>query len=412
MTAILQRLSSNDLKFFTQESGGPRQLTIQGNIECRRLFVKEHRSLELQYRILITQINHDLWQLESGSINRTQLENARDLALLLEQLYRDYLNEPTSAAIFRNDQRVYQALLNPTSTVTMEPLTSSLSNTIYSRTQNINLPRFCFLRFRRLLMTANPFMQNFDRYYRGVNQLTDMTAPLVNYSGWIFFIPRLSTSLLLIAKHLIPNHTWMSQEEMDLGWRTRLYAQLDQHWSELTNDLVAFPIGIYFCFICFTPNLYLTPLSLLYDAIRGVIRAYREISLLQAIQNDYRSEGDNSPESQGYLLHVNARISFEKKCQLVAVSHAILLVVSSVLMLPIYGNPIVPLLGAALALLSTIINAILQQKVSEQRPMDNTNGLAQYQTKQGLNPFGLFSHAPTKETDKTPQEPGITPTFS
>ena len=366
----------------------------ENDIDFFRYFVKNHQLLSIEYSIHCTTLAHDL--LHKDKINdkaevTRQIEEALKLAELLEHIYRYYLNVPSQVARFRGEQDNYREVLVTQgyqflSNDPNDNLDPSVSKAIRDITGTVNVPRNFITRLRRLLVTTTLIARDFDGYRRWIGIMDDVTRPIFAYAAWAFFSPRALTNLFLTGKHVIPG-SWMSDQEKSLGWSTRFRAQMERRWFELGNDIAWMTLGLLNCFVLtgvLAPiGFYGSAVLLAYDVVLACFRAYLEISRLQKLEADYHeilAEPDLSTvdreQTANYLIYLQQRISYEQKRLYVQVINTSILLLAFSLAFPIFAfNPVIPLIGATIAVLATIACYCAVKWVEKQKPVDKVTPL-------------------------------------
>ena len=392
MTTILRRLLSSGMTIPSFLEEGTTTWIFPQKIEEHDLYffrelVKHHLFFNEAYNIHCTQLAHDSLRKDKKKLIQ-QLVDALMMARLLEHLYGYYLNVPREVVRFRDEQKVYRGWLaeqgylfpeNGPSDGPSGSLDAYDTRFVRTFTGTINIPRNLIGRTRRLLALIVPVAVDFDRYRIWVGRMNQLALPILNYASWICFIPRTITNLFLMAKHVIPG-AWMSEQERSLGWQTRLGADILRRWFELANDIAWLLLGLLNCFVFIGA---LAPLSfygalvlLAYDVVLACVRAYIEISRLEALATQYimmLDENDLSSADQeqinGYLEDLQQRLSFEHKRQCVMVINTIILFLAFSLACPVFAfNPIMPMIGAILAVLATIVCYAAGRWLDQQNP--------------------------------------------
>ena len=393
MQAIFQRLQSCEININfpvpcnerTKEWVFSQRIDII-DVDSFRYLVENHLLFRIEYSIHCTQLARDLLQREATEVVE-QIETALMMAELLEHIYHFYLNEALDKAYFRREQAVYRQLLADQgyhfSDIDLNPkVSSSLSQSIREVTGTANLPRNFMMRVRRLLLTILPVASDFYRYRSWIGSFNEFSGPIFAYIAWIFYAPRALVNLFLLCKHLLPWSAWMSPQEISLGFLTRLRAQFERRWSELGNDIAWFLLGIVNCFILtgvLAPiAFYVSAALMAYDVGMAGLRAYWDISGLQALEVQYRrmiGQGDmssaNKEQIEDYLGHLQQRITYEKKRLYLQVINATILCLAFSLAAPFFAiNPLIPLIGALVAVLVTMICYGLGKWIEHQKPVD------------------------------------------
>lgn len=385
MVAILRRLQSHGIDVPIPWNNDTKTWDFAKKISEKdvtffRYFVKNHPLLEIEYSIFCTKIAHDLLTKNAAEITQ-QLETALMMAELLEHIYHYYLNVPSAVFRMRREQEVYQGLLTEQGYhfFTKElhsSVDSSISRDIRVQTGDANLFRNLIARLRRLLVLSTPIVNDFQRYCSFVATIDQVSGPILSYASWLFFIPRLATNLFLLGKHVFRGE-WMSNEEKSLEWTTRFCAQMEQRWFELGNDLAWITLALLNCFVLtgvLAPiGFYGTAILLAYDVMLAALRFYIEISRLQQLEEEYNNilQSSDSPDDADYLHHLQDRIAYEKKRLSVQIINTSLLLLAFSLTFPLFAfNPVIPMVGAMLAVLVTIAGYIASQMIAAEKPVD------------------------------------------
>lgn len=382
------------------------QKTSKKNAVFFRQLVKEHHSLQFEYSVLCSQLAHD------KTITLQQIELALLMAGLLEHVYCYYLVIPREVMRIRGEQAIYRDLLQ-LALAKPKPNHASLfaSKTIRELTVSSNWPRLFLLRVRRLLLTINPLTVNLPGYRQFINGMEHYTDPVIPYVSWIFFIPRLLTNLCLTAKHVIPG-AWMGEHERNLGWQTRFNAQMSRRWFELGNDSVWFTFGLIGCFVL---TGVLAPISFYigvgcqaFDVMLASVRAHVELSRLTKIEEKYTNmlaqdsiQPADREQIEGFLFHLQRRIAHEKKRVYLSVINNCVLLLTVILILPLFvSTPVIPLLGAILSVLNTILCYSAMKYIDSHKPSDKLQ-------KESLLTKCSFFHTPPDS--KSPPKIDFTP---
>ena len=410
MATLLQQLQScviDDVPIPCDENTKKwtfREKLSQKNAVFFRQLVKNHHLLSFEYSVHCTQLAADLLR-KAPSVVTEQIKTALVMSELLEHLYRHYLNVPREVLRLRREQETYRQLLNLqgyTCAGRISPSygTSTTSKMIRDKTAETNWPRLLTLRLRRLLLLIAPVVVGCDGYRRVVEGVDQYVGPVVPYISWIFFGPRLITNLFLTAKHLFPG-AWMGERERSLDWQTRLGAQMERRWFELGNDSAWFTAGLINCFVLIgvlaPVTLYVGVAMQAFDVFLASVRAGLEISRMKKLEEKYEcllKMSSNDPieheRIEGYLFHLRQRITHEKKRLYLSVLNNCVLLLAVTLFLPIFAfNPVIPLIGAVLAVLITILNFSAIKYLESTRPKDKLQKIATAETP--LVKHGFFS---------------------
>lgn len=354
----------------------------------------DHQLLIIEYSAHCALARELLLQGDDSEQNKAkiirQLEAALILAELLEYLHQHYLIVPREVARLRGEQATYRGYLAKYGyqfTSPIEPLSivQSYSKTIREQTLPANLMRHMVARSKRLLTMIAPLIEDPTHYKRVTGHLDWILVPTLSYAAWLFFVPRAAVNLYLMGKHVIPG-SWMSEQEKALGWKTRFKSQLERRWFELGNDIAALVANLLNCFLFVGPllpfSIYVTTASLSYDVGLACLRAYIEISRLKKLENQYKemlagstlSDAERD-EINGYIRHLEQRIAYEQKRLAVQVAIAAALLIAFVLTFPIFASPIIPIVGAALAVLTTALWYRSIKSLINQKPIDKVPAL-------------------------------------
>jgi hypothetical protein len=405
MAAIIRRLTAYGIKIPAHYEKDTTNWTFarnlcQENIDFRPL-VKNHPVIVLEYSVHCTKLARNLLT-QDASMLREQFEAALMMAELLECIYCHYLIVPREVAALVAEQNVYRAWLSiPLRDVESG---SSFTKQIRDKTASSNWSRLFLVRLRRLLIVITPFTQDFDRFREFVAKMEPLTAPVVVYLSWMFFVPRLLTNILLTLKHLVPGY-WMSKKENDLGWESRCRAQSERRWMELANDSVWFSSGLVNCFVltgALAPISFYTGLVLqTYDLLLASIRAYLELSRMTLLEEQYQSMLlrtdlmlNEINEIKQQLSVLKERRGFESMRLYLSITNNAVLVIAVALALPVFAfNPIFPALGAALAVLDTVACYTGMKWLETQKPVDKVKLLSKAAAVQCLSvvPYGFFN---------------------
>lgn len=348
-------------------------------------FVAQHSVLSFQYQVHCIRLSRE----NRASTDKSKLIElvieALIMAELLERIYRYYLNVPREATRLSHEKAMYRQLLcrygcEFSSAGHMTPkLELSMSKVVREYTAATNWTRQFLMRFRRFLLALVPLAYQLPSYQKGVVFLDQFAGPVLAHLAWIFFMPRLFINLFLTAKHVIPGW-WMRREEADLQWRLRFKVQWQNRWFEIGNDAAWLVSGLLNCFVLvgvLAPVALYVSISLqLYDVVLATIRAHLEVVRMQKIccgyQEMLRDPGLSVKERQDiqdYLIVLDQSMMHEKRrLYLVVLSNSIQLCAFS-LALPILAlSPIIPLIGALLAVTTTVIIYQTLKYIDKQKP--------------------------------------------
>lgn len=250
------------------------------------------------------------------------------------------------------------------------PSTASFSQAVNTFANDGNPFRLLFVRLRRLLIESAKLAPNTSLYYHNIKELQTVTESVFRYIfAWIWFVPRLSKNFFLIIKHTSPCPLWMSREEQSLGYSKRFWIQIYRRWFDIARDLAWMIAGLIQCFILTGP---LTPLGTYVsiaqqccDLFLFALRAYIEITRLKKMQDAYKvgDEVENQAIKKLYIAEIQQQIKkSERKCMQAMINAGVLIIALS-LMTPLCASyPILAVIGAAIAVLTTIITIAIYIK--------------------------------------------------
>jgi hypothetical protein len=394
----------------------------KNRIDFFRYFAKNHQLLQLEYSVHCTQLAQDLlYQQDEADRQKLiqQIEAALLMAELLDYLYTHYLNISHEVSRLRKEQEVYRDLLTranvgyqfPSQVSKPSKQDSLVNKVIRELTLPTNLVRLFITRTRRLMVIMIPIISDYTRYTNLIREVDQIANPFLSYAAWVFFIPRLCTNLYYTAKHVIPGFWMTSQEERELGAWTRFRAQMERRWFELFNDAAAVTVNILTCFLLIgglTPiGIYLTLGLLTYDVVLASVRAYMEMNRLRAIEKDYQAmlEDESIPEEERvdiskYLGQLQNRIAFEQKRLYTQVAITVVLVLAFSLTIPLFAfTPMIPIIGAAIAVLTTMAFYVAIKCLEKKRPTAQIDSkLIQHSI---FKPIEQTSYKPDDDPDLT-----------
>lgn len=403
MTAASQRLQliTGLMSPLEIERNPPRwifsDILAQKNIDFFRPLIDKHRVLSFEYNVLCTQLTHDFFRENANEDELTnQLLAALEMAELLAHIFRYHLDIPREVLRLQNEQKIYRDLLSRrgiqfNEMVVYEKEADWISQFVRNFTANSNWLRLFLVRSKRVLETVVPLVSNVQIYHQLVKSLDKIVGPAFSYLSWLFFIPRLSTNLFLLLKHLIPG-TWMGQMEKELGFMGQTNAQLQRRWFEIGNDTAWMTAGVLSCFVWVGSlalvGVYVNIALYIYDIALASIRAANEISQLKDLQAEYKNierdmlSNNASPEKldevRRFQQALSDRVEFEQKRLLLTVGNTTALAIAIFFCLPaaLALSPILPLIGASLLVLITVTTFTLTQILEAYRPQSSVEQLA------------------------------------
>lgn len=340
-----------------------------------RPFVLEHRVLRFEYDALCTKLAHDILREGLDSPNlRPGLETALMMAELLERIW------PSSAKFMRAEQRVYRRALALPPPLCDTALKASsvgiLGEAINKVNFQANFSRLLVARSRRLLVTSAIIAEDFSWYRNFVTRLDAHLLPIISYLAWIFFIPRLLVNMTVMCQQLIPGF-WMNEQARALGAWTRFKAQIQQSWFELTNDSVLMTVGIINCFVltgALAPVAIYVAIGLqLFEVCLALLRLHLETFRLKNRAAEYRNTinipGALQKELNEHATYLELLIKHEQKQLRWQVINLSIILIALTLALPMVAvNPLIPLAGALLAVITSGIHYSMVKRLEKERP--------------------------------------------
>lgn len=373
--------------------------------------VRQHKLISFEYSVICTRLAHDLYHSKKQDDHNLikQVQVALACAELLEILYRDYLNVPREIMRLQREQIIFRECLKRQGfdaghTKAIPGSSIYIDNPIHDATISLNWLRLLSVRSRRLLVAIGPLTHELSSYRQWVFRFDQAANPVLTYIAWLFFTPRLLVNLSMIAKHAIPGF-WLSEKAIKLGWQTRLIAELNKRWFELGNDFAWLISGLVNCFILTGPllpyALYVSVSLQGFDMVWASIRALVEMSRLsdldkyyQAILTSSKLSQDERQEIKEHERHLQIKLGHEQKTLLLGVLNTSVLFIAICLALPALAySPLVPVIGASIAVLMTLTSYSLNNYLKSTKPADDISGLKQY---------SFFRPTPSSQNDTSP----------
>ena len=234
----------------------------------------------------------------------------------------------------------------------------------------MNPRRLYALRERRLLVLLAPLIKDFANYSSWIIWADAYVAPFLMYLGAAFFLPRLIFNLCTLCDNVFDEDK-MKPEAKKLGSSTRFMAQWMRLWPQLMNDLGWTISGILMCAVFIAAwqplAIYLSVAMQFYDVIMATIRVCIDFNRLNQLAEQY----ENFPSDQTlsldaryrdlhplYCQHLKTSIQREKWLLYLALVNASVLFLAVCLSLPfmVAISPLLPIIGAVLAIIMTVIN--------------------------------------------------------
>jgi uncharacterized membrane protein len=375
-----------------------------------RLATKKHQTIEFAYSVLCCELATDLQSVDTLNLIKfkNKCDKALSLALSLQTLYRLYLVTPIQVERLQEDIAFYQEILNilnapvslPSDIESKPKTKKSITRKIRETTSKTNWPRLFAVRVKRVFDAISPLVKTASAYQDLIYIVDTIANPIIRYLAWIFYVPRLLINLFLLFKHLIPG-PWMSDEEKNLQFLTRFYAQWSRRWFELCNDLVWLSVGLINCFwltgVLAPAGMYLTVALYSFDVILSTIRLLVELSKFNSLLRDCSSKikefedlnelNANQREElerlRSYQTQLIEHVSYEKRRLLLSLATAASLFAAMLLAMPVFAStPVIPLIGAFLVVAICVVNLILTKCLESKNPTHCFSELKQKSTKE------------------------------
>jgi hypothetical protein len=341
----------------------------------------DHRLLMMEYNALRDQLDDSFSRKKRNKeLLINQVSAALIVSELLDKIYeREYLDTWQDVELLRREQALYRQWLTTQGYEFLAPYNEKNINRSHPwlRTRSIrnvattvNPFRLFFVRLRRMFVLMAIVINDFEHYGRWLNAVEQYSGPFFAYMAWIFFLPRLIANLAVLGKHVL----FPVLSERDIPWHVRFRAQLSRRWAEIANDAGWFTSGIIACFILTGP---LLPMAILlaftiqcYDFTVNGIRAIHEYRCMCALEKKYlnmyesaKNDGknDDAQAIDRYLVHLRKRMTVSKKSLMLNIVNFGILVAAIAMALPWIAvfSPILPLVGAILAVVITIVNYVV-----------------------------------------------------
>lgn len=339
-----------------------------------------HAQINIEYSILCSKIAYEYSSPPAQQL-KTQIEEALQIAELLEMIYRDYLDVPREIERLNKEQRLMSAYLSDERrNLQAETQTLYVSKWVRDQSSYINLPRLFAVRARRVLMAIVPLTDTASYYHQSMQAIDQYAAPFFSHLAWLYFIPRIANHLVMIIKHTF-EHGGMTVQEKALGWPTRLKIQLQARWPDLSNDLPWMIANSVSCFVLIGPllpyNIILSICMQFYEIAQATCQYYIELNHLYQQRDDYISMRDlNLKDTEEYrtidtyIVHLNKRIDYETNRLLIPIVNTTVLLLAIILAAPVF-TPGYAVAGGVIAVTSTIGAYAAKKYVESERPPGN-----------------------------------------
>lgn len=347
----------------------PLESCLEVNAVVRSL-VPHHAMLRIEYDLLYARMASETLS-SSTTLNASllsRIQSAFQLAKLLEVIYEKFLNVPREVERLRQEQAFYCAILRPQdsqnkSSESQNMALFGVNQFVQEMTSTFNWSRLYTIRIRRLLLAIRPLTDDLSIYSRWIMGIDPWTRPLVAYVGWLFFLPRFLMNGIIMVKHLIPS-PWMSKEEQSLGLKMRFKLQWDERWFLLCNDTAWFMVGLLNCFVLTgalsVAGLYLSVVLQAFDVVMASLQAYVTLSRLYELDKQYKDQQKDEPngtmdEIKAQQACLKKRLFHEQRLCVLSITNASVILLAIALFIPALAiHPLVPVAGAAIAVLMTM----------------------------------------------------------
>ena len=253
----------------------------------------------------------------------------------------------------------FTGLLHWTITTIRDPILSVIQ--IQWIFATFNPFRLGLFRLRRLASFIGPALHNQTMIDNFTYLENHGMRTIFLYISWLFFAPRLTLNLVLLAHHLF-NDSNLTPIERTFDRSLRFRAHWMRFWQNIINDLYWFSNGIAFCFLL-SPAYPVLSLGIglaaqLADLVMAIIIAVVEIRRMN-IQENAINELD---EAGLFDAPLRARIVFEQKALAYNIFHFWMLLIALCCTLPsmVAISPLLPVVGGTIAVLMTVITFLFQ----------------------------------------------------
>lgn len=418
MSVVFMRLKKQGIMLPDMVDSATNQWIFSQNLANKpvdffRQLVGDPILLRFEYSVFCTRFIHDVESNNAANIVNLTYD-ALAMAELLEIIYRDYLNVPREIIRLRHDQAIYRTILK-NHNVTFTPLEKNDSeqfefdSPIQYQISTWNWHRLGILRVRRCLNALDfiPFELSSTRFW--MSQLNRVATPVLTYVSWMYFIPRLSINLAILAKHTIPGW-WITDKAYQLGWQARFLAEWEKRWFGIGNDAAGLTAGLINCFIltgASAPYTLYTSMALqAFDMMWAMVRISKEISRLKGSLIDL-SDDSRSEDVESYRQFLNQRIAHEQNRLWLNVINTSVLLLSLVLAMPALAfHPVIPATGAFMAAIMTATCYLKATQMDSNKPKDDISVLE----KEPSNHIKLNLFRPMPSDKKTQPSNEYSPT--
>lgn len=342
------------------------------------LLVEEDSSLILEYDTLCALLKNVLDSSpETDEDKKAREEQATKLVyelLALAELqtykYDHYITAPSNLtkSMLGQHQQLYKAYLHLAEPVAAkkEAANSNLfsSLTLPKTTTDWNRIRLYLIRIRRFLFLLTPIVENSFNYSSWFLWVDAYVAPALSMLAVVFFLPRLIYNIEVLCGtryfDSIFQYPKLEPEKTPLNASVRFNALWNRLWPNLANDAAWAASGFILYFILIGVMqpfaIFLSVAMQFYDVVMASIRAYYELPRLNKLLKDHKNILSDS--NQKYLECLEKSIARERAVLALSFANAFVLFCAISLVLPMVVaiHPLLPLVGAVMAIFISVIN--------------------------------------------------------
>lgn len=414
MSAILQRLQRLKTEFPKpfKSSSDPEwrfsQRLRKKDTNFFRPLLGECYALNIEYEALCIRLAQNIREQEDIERNVDDIISALLLTELLDLVAEDFNYVFQSNALLDHNKQTLRAWLMTQGIVFLqEPKktdeqNNSLKKRIREETQTWNIVRLLSQRGRRFMLVFGSYFSNIELVYGGIEWIDFYLNPFVRHITWFFFLPRLMTNLYEGIKHTIPG-SWMSERERALSFLDRFSLKLTQYGFEIGNDAGWVTVGLINGFIltgALLPfALYVSIGLQTLDVFLLSIKAYTRLKPLQKVLAHYQDLLDDPELSKAdkenisnHICYLQKRIDSERKKLCLAILNSAIILASFLFAVPAFAiHPVVPLIGALIAVVSTLIFYAIDIKMMKDKPSLKMPELKEKTISPSASSLGLFA---------------------
>lgn len=389
---ILPKPKKTPVSRMLQELDWSLNNSLDDDVQQFEILIKYRPWFMAQYRVQSAHLIHLANEKpKDGPEFVKEIEKTLNMARLLKKIYQ-YLDEPDDVHRLATDEAILDTLLfkianpNAKSHIAIPSVDASFSQQLRSQILNTNLTRLTGIRTRRFILACMAYGW-LSIYRQPINTIELFTNPFFLYLGWLFFLPRFMLNFLNLSKQCIPTPLLSKQKRQLPGLlRLEAYVNLHRRGFELWTDSVWLIGGLLLCFSltgALIPwRAYITIAMQISDLILMIVRSVVELNRLIHLKNEYFTGIKQNPQqiNPGYLRALEERIIFEKKIGFLMITNNALMTLSLLAILPMAAtvSPLLPLLGAFLAILTTIRFHVNNATLESRMPRTNLNVLLKH----------------------------------